>query len=123
MDEGKLKDRDRVIVFHPPMEGTVGDMAMGPQEEARGILISIKDDKAYILPDGMKTIKVWPLSQVSKEAGVEDKMKAIIVTILTFLADYYIQQGRSEEFSPVGRAKLECVNYLLLQEGGKDHET
>lgn len=110
----QLKDRDRVIVRRVE----IGDSLLQDRpEEARGILISTKADNAYILPDGMKTIKVWPLDQVEKEPAGVDAEKAVIVAVLTFLADYYIQKSGAEAFSPIGKAKLECVNYLLQQEG------
>lgn len=112
----QFKDRDRVIVFTTAENEGVRYVEL-TVEEARGILISIKDDKAYVLPDGMKTIKVWPLDQIVKEPAAENRVQGIIVAVLTFLADYYVQQGRDEAFSPVGKAKLECINYLLQQEG------
>jgi hypothetical protein len=113
--EQQLKDRDRVIAFKAVEVG--GETSFTPAEEARGILISVKDDKAYILPDGMKTIKVWPLAAVQKEP--EEKVasaSALILGMLTFLRGYYSARKPEEGFRPGQNTKIECIDYLIKQE-------
>jgi hypothetical protein len=104
----QLKDRDRVVVqLYGP-----GSDAIGPDKPIEGILISMKEGKAYVLPDGRKTINMYDEKFVTKAPDVPDTTMVIEEAMLTYLRAKYSAQGPSDIFNPVKTSKLECIDYL-----------
>jgi hypothetical protein len=81
---------------------------------ADGILISTKDDKAYLLLDGKKSIVMVQKDAVTR-APASNTKNGIILAMLGFLKAYYSSQ-KLTLFNPVLSAKMECVEYLIKAE-------
>lgn len=100
----QLKERDRVLV---KVDTVAGDKPI------EGLLISIKDGKAYVLPDGRKTINMYDAAFVTKASDIKSEAASIVTGMLYFLKGYFTQEGKADLFSPVRASKLECVEYLI----------
>lgn len=99
----ELRDRDKIIYRQT-----------GGMGSAEGILVSTKDDKAYVLLDGKKSIIMVQKSEITK-APSSNTQNGIIMAMLGFLKDYYSSQ-KLTLFNPTLSAKMECVEYLLKAE-------